>query len=290
MATIVVHGTMTGAAAHQAGWWWNSWHDRGFLAAVAGGMNDGGVEHDVWRVRGRPVSEIAELSPRKSWLLGRFGLLDQHKGHFMWTGADLPMAREGGASHLAEYLNAVHALSPQEPLRVIAHSHGCNVVKMAIASDKLHHDVHIDQAVFLACPHLHGPSTPRPGESLRASVDAKTFASQMALGRFGSVLNLFSSRDTVQTRLAQMVQGPAGARVVDFVPQLAGRVGVDQAVRTAYADFEIATEDTGTAAHTAMHGSRVGYLVGRWLAGGDFAAMLGQIGRRLFPVPKGDHG
>jgi hypothetical protein len=131
--------------------------------------------------------------------------------------------------------------------------------------------------VFLACPP-------------REPVGAQLFPYQMSLDRFGSILNLFSSHDRVRERVADLTPALAATGAAHVVRQPAPRVEIERAARTAYADFEIATEDIGTDAHTAMHGSRVGYLVGRWLAGADFNAMLAQIGRRLFPVPKGDHG
>ena len=39
MVTIVVHGTMTTAPAQHSSWWWRSWGEGGFLAALAEGMS-----------------------------------------------------------------------------------------------------------------------------------------------------------------------------------------------------------------------------------------------------------
>jgi predicted alpha/beta hydrolase family esterase len=54
---------------------------------------------------------------------------------------------------LVQYLNRLRR-ETDEPIRIIAHSHGCNVVKLASMSRELSADVHISKAVFLACPHF----------------------------------------------------------------------------------------------------------------------------------------
>jgi hypothetical protein len=268
---------MTVLAAHRSGWWWASWHAGGFLDAVARGMKDAGREPDLWRVAGRPVAAIPECNPKWSLLSGRLGQFGQHRGHFMWDGADMGVSREAAGSHLARYLNAIYRVAPADPIRIIAHSHGCNVVKRASADKRLDPAIHVRQAVFLACPHFGGS-------------DRATFSYRLAPARFGAVLNLYSRTDSVQTSIADAVKGVPSARIVEHMPQASHRTDRDPASTRLYADFEIPTADQGVAAHSALHGATVGYLVGRWLAGQDFAGLLRAFRAKLLPVPEGDHG
>jgi hypothetical protein len=278
MATIVVHGTMTVMAAQHTRWWWNSWGEGGFLNAVAHGLVDAAGGQDLWRVGGKPVSEVATLNPTWSLWSGRFGQFGQHQGHFMWDGADQGISRDAAASNLVKYLNTLHGVAPNETVRIIAHSHGCNVVKLASADKKLLPTIHFKQVAFLACPHFAG-------------VDGKTFTYRLAPARFGAVLNLYSRNDSVQTSYAENFLGLPGPRLADWTPSRSFRTEQDVTSRAVYQDFEIPTLDSGKSAHTAMHGIVVGYLVGRWFGlGGNFRLMLEQLGRGVLPVPKGDYG
>lgn len=152
MATLVIHGTMTGAGPSHSTWWWNSRHKGGFLDALAGGITDTGAADDVWRVAGRPVHEIPELRQRG---------LAQHQGHFQWSGTDMPDARRAGGEFLAAYINRILQISPREPIRLVAHSHGCNVVKSASAVPLLSLVARFPRVVFLACPHFMGAGPSR---------------------------------------------------------------------------------------------------------------------------------
>ena len=139
---------MTWRGAQHYPWWWNSWGDRGFLRGLAEGMTEAGGGHDVWRVGGRPVADWQQLQSRK---------LAQHQGHFRWAGSNMPAVRDAGADQLVDYVNTVSTLT-DEPLRIIAHSHGCNLVKSASSHRQLSNGVFIDRAVFLACPHFAAES------------------------------------------------------------------------------------------------------------------------------------
>ncbi|MDD5542221.1 MAG: hypothetical protein PHX83_03535 [Acidobacteriia bacterium] len=278
MATIVVHGTMTLTAAQFTKWWWNSWGKMGFLDAVSRGMLEASGRHDVWHIGGREVSEVPALNPKWSVWSGRWGQFGQHRGHFMWDGADMGISREAAAYQLVKYINTLHQISPQEPIRIVAHSHGCNVVKRASADKKLLPGIRFPQAVFLACPHFVG-------------ADGKTFTYRLAPQRFGTILNLYSPQDSVQTSFAETFQGLPGGRMADWIPSSSHRMEQDVRARAVYRDYEIPTRDAGVHAHTAMHGALVGYVVGRWLVqGGDFGAAVTHVPRELWPVALGDFG
>jgi hypothetical protein len=279
MATLVIHGTMTILGAVHAKWWWNSWQQGGFLNSLAGGISAAGGLNDVWRVGGRPVREIPELKAHWSMLTGLANQLSEKEGHFLWSGADSFSDRRAGAHLLAKYINKVLEIAPGEPIRIVAHSHGCNVVKQASTDGSLDRRVRFQRVVFLACPHFVGRNNRGP-----------VLHHRLAPARFQQILNLYSTGDTVQTTIAQGVIGPFGAHPSDFVPAVANRTEQDAAARRLYEDWSIPTADRGTAAHTAMHGMRVGYLIGRWLAGDNFQNIVNTFGSRLLPVPLGDFG
>jgi hypothetical protein len=280
MCTIVIHGTMALAAAKHSRWWWDSWSVGGFLRAVRMGMEDAGGASDLWRLAGRAVSEIPTLQPEWSLLWGRMGQFPQHQGHFTWDGADMGISRLAGADQLVLYLNALRVLAPAEPLRIIAHSHGCNVVKLASTRRRLRPDVVIDRAVFLACPHLH-----------TQGVQGTEHTYPLNPGRFGAILNLYSATDSVQTSIAEGLPGLPSYRLVEWQGFSAARVDTDPAARARYQNLEIVMADSGVPAHTAMHGAVVGYLAGRWLAkGGNIREILKQLDEPLPQVPRGDFG
>lgn len=279
MSTIVVHGTMTLRSAKAYSWWWNSWHQHGFLQSVAEGMKMQAGYSDVWRVNGTHVSEIDELNPSWSFFSGSAGKISQYKGHFIWSGADMGAARDAGAYQLAHYLNAVVALT-DEPIRIIAHSHGCNIVKNASSHRKLSEAVYIDRAVFLACPHFFAEAA-----------DRLTLTYRLDPHRFGSILNLYSSKDTVQVGFADAITGPPGARFADWSPPTAARYDMDPDTEHLYEDVDFPTEAEGTRAHTVMHGSLVGGLVGMWLnSSGTFNSIVSQFDGPLPPVSADDDG
>ena len=279
MATIVVHGTMTVSAAHHERWWWNSFFEGGFLGALASGMEPVSGEHDVWRVGGVPVSRVEELRPKWSLWTGRMGQISQHEGHFLWSGADMYVAREAGAKQLADYLAKIDQLAPGEPLRVVAHSHGCNVVKMASRRRSFPRRG-IERAAFLACPHFEAKGS-----------NDNHYPYRLEPSRFGEILNLYSPRDTVQKEFAETLAGPPGFRLNDFLPVKAHRTERDPEARGLCDNHAIETEADGMRAHSALHGAAVGELTGRWLGGGgSFDRILGEFGGARLPVPADDLG
>lgn len=283
MATLIIHGTMTVAASPRARWWWDSWNEGGFLDAMARGMDDasGGHGHDVWQVGGVHVSELDRLKPRWSLWRGRIGQIAHHRGHFFWDGADMYGARQAAANNLVKYLNVVwDLLGEDEPLRLVAHSHGANVVKMASSHTKLRPDLMVQRAVFLGCPHFMAQWHKEPHFPYR--IDPR---------RFGEVLNLWSDSDTVQVGFADAIPGPPGARPSDFLPPKAHCRDPDEGAEGVYRDFAVPTEDQETKAHTALHGQVVGYLVGGWLdTGMDFGRVIENAMGQGLPVPRGDFG
>ncbi len=281
MTTIVIHGTKLIAGAQHTPWWYASWHPGGFLDALAQGMIHADGWHDVWAVNGEPVSEIAALNPRWSPWTGRMGQVSVHEGHFIWSGADMGVARDAGADALAHYLNTICDLTA-EPIRIIAYSHGCNVVKGASTSAKLNRSVFIDAAVFLACPHFYAHSG---GEDV--------FTYRLAPERFGRILNLYSDRDTVQVGFADAVTGPAGARWQDWIPPHSARTDQDPHAAYVYEDVPLTLDPSvgGVRAHTVIHGAAAGLIAGLWLNGnGTMDTVYDAFGGRLPVIAPEDDG
>lgn len=271
MPTIVVHGTMTHEPAHAYDWWWKSYDGQGFLAGLTQGIGEAGGLDDIWKVGGTDVSRHPELQGgRRSF--------STRDGRFLWSGGNQGGLRRVAGEQLARYLNVVAQLSPRAPIRVIAHSHGCNVVKRASASTRLSPQVFIPQAVFLACPHV-----------VSSSSFGSKYPYRLNPERFGRILGLSSPRDSVQNVLAARFPSLWGGDFLEgWAPHISA-VDQDPAARHLYEDHDIPTHDIDKAAHSALHGNVVGYLVGRWLSGEDFASIERRFSH-LLPVPEGDFG
>lgn len=283
MTTIVIHGTQTHRSAIAGTWWWNSWHEGGFLDAVSQGMLHASGANDVWRVHGVPVSQVPELTATGSfWSLSmRPRALSQHQGHFLWSGAAMGIARDAGSSALVAYLNAIRALT-DEPIRIIAHSHGCNLVKTASASRNLAPDMFFERVAFLACPHFFTPN----------AVAGYRVPCKLAPNRFGRILNLYSPSDTVQVNVASHLSGQViTASLAEMQSPTAYRVEQDPDARHLYENvtFPVASGCSGTQAHTVAHGSLLGAAVGAWIGtGATLGDLVGPGG--VPPVPASDDG
>lgn len=79
----------------------------------------------MWEVGGTDVQDLAAFTSTRAFA--------NHAGRFLWSGFDQGAFRRGAGKELARYLNAIVERT-DEPLRVVAHSHGCNVVKAARAT------------------------------------------------------------------------------------------------------------------------------------------------------------
>ena len=236
------------------------------------------------------------LSIRRS--AGIYGLavavfLQTVDGRFEWSGTPEGIARGAGATWLARYLNALRSVT-KEPIRVVAHSHGCNVVKLASQHPELDPSVKIASAVFLACPHfweddyvfddsgswldranITKQKPTRVGKKFRYRVNRKVF---------GRILNLYSQKDQVQFKLAEKLSGTYAPQTGSFLENLgnslrtldvferpqATRIDEDPLARPLYEDLEVpvAAECGEIETHSVLHGAVVGRMVGRWLASG----------------------
>jgi hypothetical protein len=272
MTTIVVHGTQTHRKPENETWWWNSWHEGGFLYAVKNGMEAVSGRHDLWCVNGVPVAKIRELNVRARFF-GRASW-NHENGHFLWGGAPAGWGRDAGGDWLAAYLNALQKLT-SEPLRLIAHSHGCNVVKLASASGQLDRRIRIDKAVFLACPHFF---TPNAATSYQVPY-------KFPADRFGRILNVYCPTDSVQLDIASHLSGQfLTASIREMQSPSAFRTEQDEEVQHLYENVELAADCSGVQAHSVMHGSMVGEAIGAWLE--REATTMGALTR----IPAHDNG
>lgn len=298
MTTIIVHGTL----AKGSTWYWDSWGPDGFCRALADGMQEQGAPHDIWRVMGQPVSEFSALNPEIKWrpMSGTSGILQTVDGRYEWTGTPEGIARGAAAIWLTRYLNALRSVA-DEPIRIVAHSHGCNVVKLASDLPELSDEVHIERAVFLACPHFweenyefEQPETWQDrvdiSKQMKPKRVGKKFRYRASIDRFGDILNIYSERDKVQLELAEKLSGSYAPQTGGFLQNLrkmfvtldvyerphGTRIDEDPQAAGLYENLALPVEKdcSGVAIHSVLHGAVVGKAIGRWLNSSDTMATL----------------
>ena len=178
-----------------------------------------------------------------------------------------------------------------EPLRIIAHSHGCNVVKLASSLRELSSSVYIEKAVFLACPHfsekryaVEEPQNWQDKFDLKKQMPkevGKRFRYKVDPDRIGSILNIYSEKDDVQIDIADTWSGTYAPQTGGFWENLgemfstmdvyerpdAARTDPDPDAALLYQDLEVrvAQDCGGIRAHSLLHGAQVGRFIGRWL-------------------------
>lgn len=285
MTTIVVHGTL---ATHSE-WYWDSWREGGFCQALKAGIEQSGGIDDIWRIDGVPVAQVEGLKAHWHWLTGYAGQVTEEQGHFIWSGDDSGIARDAGAETFAVYLNKVRELT-DEPIRVIAHSHGCNVVKNASSHRKLSSDVFIEKAVFLACPHFHAQAYEQKDPfSFKMEPAGESFTYRLDPGRFGKILNLYNEKDSIQVGVADRLPGQPGPRLKDWNAHQSSRTDRDPQAMSLYVNRRLQIEDScsGIGAHTVMHGAVAGWIAGRWLEGLSIKKIPADFGGQ-FPVIRCD--
>lgn len=268
MTTILVHGTL----ATNASWYQTSWGEGGFLNGLSIGMQDAGGWEDIWTVNDTHVDDIPGLN-----------------GCFSWNGLPEGIYRGLAAVEFAEYLNRVSELT-DEGIRIIAHSHGCNIVKLASSIDQLSPGVFIDKAVFLACPHfrqeqfsqdeLSGLDRFDIGKVYQSYSPSDGYPYQLNPDRFGTILNVFSKQDKVQTDLAESLSGGRTALTGGFMDNvmkmlndglfeqpITSRTDPDPDAEYVYENVKVtvAQDCTGVRAHSVLHGMHMGLLAGLWL-------------------------
>jgi hypothetical protein len=284
MSTIVIHGT---DAREQA--WYRVAGNRGFLDGLADGLQTGGRNPDVWTIGGRHVSKCGDtLWPVAGWTF--FGgrkraAFDQLDGLFRWSGANVHGERLDTDQTLVRYLEAVSKLTRNETIDIVAHSHGCNLVKMATRS--LNGKVPLGHLVFLAAPHLKQTGT-KDGYLYRLNLARLGFAKA---GKARPVLNIYSDDDTVQTTVAAAAPDTWGAP--PGLPKLGSFAGTpisdscrtdpDPEAQAAYENLKLATTiGKSMTVHSALHGYRVAQLVGLWLA--KWPQLSGEDCRQYFRI------
>lgn len=263
MTIIIVHGT------HDPdGMWWIETTLGGFAAQIDAGLEAAGLPPQVWRIGNKHVCQFGELRPKGNWhwLRGRKDPpFYNREGRFRWSGADLHgPGRILGGRQLARYLEVVSRLGPDEEIHMIAHSHGCNIVKQA--SIELSATIRLGRIVFLACPHFSAVHGNEPPYRLNKDV----------LGRYRQpVLNLYSPEDTVQTTIAAtmpdlgMAPGMPKVDLLGFegTPLVkAHRSDQDPFVQDVYEEFALTySGGRGIAAHGAVHDPKIGRMLGYWI-------------------------
>ena len=303
MTTIVIHGTL----AMGSSWYWNSWGERGFCRVLAEAMTRVSGSHDVWRVKGKPVGEIPELNPKRK----ADARVEADKGVFYWTGAPDGMSRGLGAQALVQYLNVLRKLTG-EPLRIVAHSHGCNVVKLASGLPELSPDVYIAKAVFLACPHFweddyvfEEPKGLDKFDIRKVGPKAKgrKYRYRVSPQRFGKILNLYSERDDVQKELAETWSGGSVPQTGTLLENMGRMLNTGEIIEAPHGEREdsdpeaqslyenhkvkVSAAVDGIHAHSALHGAIAAMLAGVWL---DLDTTVQALEAEHGPIPEVEAG
>lgn len=270
MATLVIHGTFD-----SGGTWWREETEGSFLEALAEGMRTAGFQPDIWQVGGQPVDSYPELMPEGTaniWTGRTPPPFDQVDGRFRWSGQNFhDIGRREAGPQLARYLEAIAALAPDEEIDLIGHSHGGNVIKLAVSLAGP--QVRIGRLVFLATPHFE-------------AADGGSYPYRLAVDRLAghddglaAVLNVYSKEDSVQVGIADglpdmgLPPGLPGLEALGFggTPLVnASRTDRDPEAAAAYDNVAVLTDfgggvKGGAAAHAALHGPMVGLLAGLWL-------------------------
>ena len=254
MCTIVIHGTQSRDES-----WWIVKRPGGFLDALAQGMRQGGKEADVWMIDERP---IADFAPPPSPPDGEpFEHID---GHFRWSGEFGHEARMRDGKRLARYLESLSQIHPSEPINVIAHGHGCNLVK--IATHYVQPGTLLGRAVFLGAPYCEIVDGDQP---FPYRLSAQSLSRDVAGA--APVLNVYSQEDVVQVDWTDCFpdQDQPGEDWEHRLTTLynAHRVDPDPYASYAYDNVELPTRlGAGPHVHLAMHGPTTGLLTGFWLA------------------------
>lgn len=264
MSVVIVHGTHD-----PEGVWWMGTLPGSFAVEVDNGLMMAGSEPQVWRIGNQHVSVFEQLRPQgsRNWLgIPKHAPFENREGRFKWSGADLHGAgRLLGGTQLARYLEVLSSLAPDDPIHVIAHSHGCNVVKQA--TQELQAPVNLGRIILLACPHF---------------VDHQTggYPYQFNPSVFGNdntpILNFYSPQDTVQTTVAEVLTDlgmSPGLPKVDWLgfpgTPIVDSHRTDKVPNAAhlYEDFSVVFDGgEGIAAHGAVHNGEAGKFCGYWLA------------------------
>lgn len=266
MAVIIVHGTHD-----RDGDWWLETTPGSFAEQLDVGLIAAEADPDVWRIADEPVGSYARLLPQVEfsvWSGRKPPIFENRGGRFRWTGANAHGFRRIQAGmELARYLETLSEVSPGKSIDIVAHSHGCNVVKQA--TQELQYQVPIKCIVFLACPHFVNSQDHTPPYRLNADLFDES-------GSDFPVLDLYSEEDTVQTSIASTLPelaiqqglprvdwlGFEGAPVVDSF-----RSDQDPETAHLYEELEINFNvGSGIQAHGAIHAPSVGRFLGFFLA------------------------
>lgn len=109
--------------------------------------------HKVWLIHGTNLLKID--NPEDTWtpdFVEYIGdLYDEDVSKFKWTGGNNKRARKQAAEELAEEIINWRKTNPDEPIRLIGHSHGGNVAIM-VANLLGEEDIKVETLVTIATP------------------------------------------------------------------------------------------------------------------------------------------
>ncbi|WP_433707212.1 RHS repeat-associated core domain-containing protein [Paenibacillus illinoisensis] len=104
--------------------------------------------HVAWLIHGTWSDKDTWTKDFRSYLEG---MLDESVARLSWTGKNNVPARDEAAKDLTDRIYRFYLSNPQEPIRLIGHSHGGNVAIM-IANNLAKLGVHVDTLITIATP------------------------------------------------------------------------------------------------------------------------------------------
>ena len=178
LLTIIVHGTIL--SSKPKGIWWTK---NGMFAT-----NLDAILKDVWKAKNKKI---------------------KINGEFSWSGKNDHNERLKAGKDLADFIRKIRCLDSNEPINIVTHSHGGNVVLSALTElynnrsggicKKKNIDYTVDNVVLLGTPHFYIAYN-----SGTEYVYMNTYALEMIKGK---LYNIYTRSDLTQTIFADTSDG-----------------------------------------------------------------------------------
>jgi RHS repeat-associated protein len=253
LISIIIHGTF----ASKTSWWTRNGGFATNLDAVLG---------DVWKIR-----------------------TDGYKPFdlFSWSGENSHSARITSGHDLACYIIKIRSKYPKEPINIIAHSHGGNVVWEALRvlyKNKQKRKYRVTNVAFIATPQIkitYGSwYTHRWYEYLYASMEGMWMIQNKAY-------NFYSIEDSVQTFGADLIDGIDEKDIPNSSLEWGDSISADRTVNYIRNNFSIGTDVGPKDAHSVLHSANMGRYIGYILSCSNHAEAAKKA-TMTFPITNDD--
>jgi hypothetical protein len=210
-----------------------------------------------------------------------------------------------GAQMLADYINTVRQIFPHEPIRVVTHSHGGNVALASTNARYVQGPARMDTAIVVAKPYFELYHNQEKVDRFNARFKSRDTILLPTMDLYepepknlgGPVLSIFSSRDMVQTSLADLADRETTHMSLRSTRTYQGAGDL----KRSFVNIEIPTFVGGVNAHGVLHSRVIGKAIGAFIAtngrsqedwirsarsSGFYGALWAQTG--YYATPRGD--